>query len=271
MGQQAAPGGSGLRQAFPGLIPRKPYCADALSEGLAIRARDVALTKRHIQLNGPSAVQWISHDLDYRGAGMVGHRDACLPPPNVIVINKANGHAHALTLLATPVAKHSAARSKPLAYLAAVERGMARRLGADRAYTGLIAKNPLHDHWEVEWRREEPYSLPELDGWLFKRDMRPDSSVTTMHGFSRNCTCFDKVREIAYREVLDAKRAGKSVSEFQAHLERVGSRSQPPLSRSVATERNPRNCKVRVQMDMAELFGRTPQCASVDPRQARQR
>ena len=38
------------------------------------------------------------------------HRDACLPPPNAIVINKANGHAHALTLLATPVAKHSAAR-----------------------------------------------------------------------------------------------------------------------------------------------------------------
>ena len=203
------------------MIPRKPYCADALSDGLTIRARDVALTKRHIQLNGPSSVQRISHDLDYQGAGMVAHRDAYLPPPNAIVINKANGHAHALTLLATPVAKHSAARSKPLEYLAAVERGMARRLDADRAYTGLIAKNPLHDHWAVEWRREEPYSLPELDGWLFKRDMRPDSSVTTTYGLSRNCTCFDKVREIAYREVLDAKRAGKSLPEFQARLERV--------------------------------------------------
>ena len=43
-GQQAAAGTSGLRLAFPELIPRKPYCADALSDGLAIRARDVALT-----------------------------------------------------------------------------------------------------------------------------------------------------------------------------------------------------------------------------------
>jgi hypothetical protein len=51
--------------------------------------------------------------------------------------------------------------------------------------------------------------------------MRPDSSVTTMHGFSRNCTCFDNVRETAYREVLDAKRAGKSLSDFQLRLEGV--------------------------------------------------
>ena len=192
-------------------------------------------------------------------------------PPNAIVINKANGHAHALTLLATPVAKHSAARSKPLAYLAAVERGMARRLGADRAYTGLIAKNPLHDHWEVEWRREEPYSLPELDDWLFKRDMRPDSSVTTTYGFSRNCTCFDKVREIAYREVLDAKRAGKSLSEFQARLERVALEFNLHFPEALPLSEIRAIAKSVSKWTWRNFSPERLSRASVDPRQARQR
>src|SRR5262249_1073970 len=101
-----------------------------------------------------------------------------------------------------------------------VERGIARRLSADRRYTGLIAKNPLHADWRVEWRRAEPYTLTELADWLFTRDLAPDLSPETTLGAGRNCTVFDELRKIAYQEVLSFKRNG-SLDEFRARLERV--------------------------------------------------
>jgi hypothetical protein len=54
-----------LREDFPNLITVKPYCGDNLADGLAIRARDTAVRKRHIQLNGPAAFQWMIHDIDW--------------------------------------------------------------------------------------------------------------------------------------------------------------------------------------------------------------
>ena len=119
-----------------------------------------------------------------------------------------------------PVARHAAARVEPLHFYGAVERGIARRMGADRHYSGLITKNPVHRHWRVEWRREEPYTLPELADWLFPADMRPDLSVETTFGVGRNCTVFEELRLIAYREVLAFKRNG-NLDTFRARLERV--------------------------------------------------
>ncbi len=189
-----------LQEAFRNLIPSNPYCADNLSDGLQIRSRSSALQKRFIQLNGPSTFQWMVHDLDIPGA-YFAHDDANLPPPNVIMINPDNGHAHACYLLDTPVARHHAARDKPLRFFAACERGVGRRLGADRAYAGLIAKNPLHPAWHVEWRRESPYSLTEIEGHLFERDMRFEPSVASSFGAGRNVMIFEELRAIAYREV----------------------------------------------------------------------
>ena len=101
-----------LRQAFPDLIPRKPYCADLLSDGLKIRGKKSALKHRHIQLNGPTTFMWMPHDIDHSGA-YFAHRDANVPEPNVIAINPENGHAHCAVLLTTPIARHSAARIRP--------------------------------------------------------------------------------------------------------------------------------------------------------------
>jgi len=207
---------NGLRQAFPGLIPAKPYCADELSDGLQIRSKILALKKRHIQLNGPSAFTWMAHDIDVKGA-YFAHEDGNLPPPNVIMCNPKNGRAHSAYLMTVPVARHSMARPDPLRYFAAIERGVARRLEADRYYSGLIAKNPLHPDWRTEWRRDQPYTLAELEGWLFERDMRPDPTIETTLGAGRNVTVFDELRTIAYREVLKFKRDGAG---FEAWLAR---------------------------------------------------
>jgi hypothetical protein len=121
---------------FPDLIPAKPYCANDLQDGLRILPKSDALRRRHIQLNGPASYTWMTHDIDRPGA-YFAHRDANVPEPNVIMVNPENGHAHAAYLMETPVVRHSMARSKPLRYFAAVERGIARRIGADRYYAGL--------------------------------------------------------------------------------------------------------------------------------------
>lgn len=207
---------------FPNLVPVKPYCADYLSDGLVIRARALALKKRHVQLNGPSSFQWLTHDIDRPGA-YFAHDDANLPPPNVIMVNPSNGHAHGAYLLATPVARHNFARSEPLRFYAAVERGIGRRLESDRSYAGLIAKNPLHADWLVEWRHNEPYTLHDLEGNLFERDMRPDISPTLTFGAGRNVTVFDEMRAVAYREVRRFKANGEPFDSWQQRCFTVAS------------------------------------------------
>jgi len=209
-----------LREGFRFLVPTRPYSADSLSDGLSIRKRDVALRRRHIQLNGPTVLRWMSHDIDSAGA-YFAHRDANIPEPNFIAINPKNGHGHSAILLATPVASHSASRVEPLRFFAAVERGIARRIGADRQYSGLITKNPLHADWKTEWRREEPFTLGELADWLFYEDMRPDPTVETTLGTGRNCIVFDELRNVAYREVREFKRNGQTEEAFRGRLERI--------------------------------------------------
>jgi replicase family protein/primase-like protein len=216
----SADGASDLRQEFPSLIPRKPYCADKLSDGLRIRSRSIALQKKHLQLNHPASLVWMAHDID-RPDAYFAHDDANLPRPNIIMVKPRNGHAHAAYLMAEPVATHSAARLEPLRFFAAVERGIARRLGADRQFAGLITKNPLHPDWQVEWRREEPYTLHELGESLFERDMRPDGTISTTHGAGRNVTVFDELRRIAYREFRQFKRENAPFAAWLRRCEEI--------------------------------------------------
>ena len=201
-----------LADDFEKLIPSRPYCADVLADGLQIRGRRIALQKRHIQLNGPSALRWLIHDID-RADAYSAHRDAILAEPNFIAINKENGHAHCAVLLAVPVAKHRNARLEPLRFFSAVERGYARRLGADCGYAGLMVKNPLHPAWRVEWRCETATSLESLASWLDPADMAPDNKLDTTTGIGRNVTVFDVLRSIAYREVIEFKRAGRTAAD----------------------------------------------------------
>ena len=50
--------------------------------------------------------------------------------------------------------------------------------------------------------------------------MRPDATVETTFGAGRNCSVFDELRKIAYREVLGFKRSG-NLDTFRDRLERV--------------------------------------------------
>jgi hypothetical protein len=211
------PEAGGLSADFVNLIPDKPYCTDDLGYGVVIRPKLVAIRKRHIQLNGPSNLRWLQHDIDRRGA-YYAHEDANLPAPNFIAINPDNGHAHSAYLLATPVHCHSVARLAPLRLFNAVRLGTTRRLDADLHYAGNTIKNPLNPHWGVEWRRHQPYTLQELLDWLFFEDMAPEPIAETT-GEGRNVIVFDKLRNIAYREVIHFKREGRSFDGFQRRCE----------------------------------------------------
>jgi len=187
-------------EAFPQLIPAKPYCNDYHGEGLVIRSRSKALTFRHVQLNGPMAYAWMTFDIDrddaYRAAD-----DAGLKAPTVLSINPKNGHGHLSYLLKTPVSRFAASRRKPLEYYAGVERGYRRRLDADRGYSGLIVKNPLHPDWRTDWQALKPYTLEDLDCELAFDDKAPEILRDCELGAGRNVTVFDELRFLAYREV----------------------------------------------------------------------
>jgi hypothetical protein len=103
------------------------------------------------------------------------------------------------------VARTCAAKQKPLRYLAAIEHVLAKRLGADMGYAGLITKNPVHGDWWTIWHHGEPFSLDYL------AEFCPDADLAAYHrrsrkevgGLGRNVTLFDNVREWAYSAVRE--------------------------------------------------------------------
>jgi hypothetical protein len=196
---------------FAQLVPVRPYCTDHLG-AMQIRPREIALRRRYLQLNGPAAYTWLHFDVDRPGAReAIEFGDA--PLPTIITTNPATRHAHVAYLLRAPVTAFAGSRESPMHYLAAVERGLRRRLGADPAYNALITQNPLHPEWDTDWLG--CYALDELAVALSRADMQPERRREHEFGLGRNCQIFDETREWAYRPraVLAFKRAGGITKE----------------------------------------------------------
>jgi len=182
---------------FESHLPAKPYCSDSLPAGLVIRSKQEAMRKRFIQPNGPTHLYWLVYDVD-RSTASYDWDDLRAPPPNICAMNPDNGHAHLFYGLEVPVRKAPDAQLKPLRYAAAVEWALCQKLDADYGYAGLIAKNPLHDHWTVTTYEQNAYSL----GWLAEYiDLERVDYRTrpTAYGLGRNCTLFNQLRHWAYR------------------------------------------------------------------------
>jgi hypothetical protein len=186
-----------IHDCFEELLPRRPYCTDDPQHGLKIRNRKTALKHGHLQFNSPLDIRWLCFDVDYPGAAFAWE-DARLPAPNAVAANPANAHAHLFWCLSNPVHAGLNSRVSPLRFVADVEAGMSRRLAADPAYTGLIAKNPRSARWRVTWPAPFPYSLRQLNAELFPEDkMRPPKANQSI-GLGRNCALFDALRRFAY-------------------------------------------------------------------------
>lgn len=198
---------------FPETLPRRPYSCNEKSEGLRIRSRDKALLFKHVQPNTPHMVRWLVFDVDRHSAG-IDWEDRHVPPPTMVVRNRANGHAHLYYGLHAPVARTQAARMGPVRYLAAIEHALREALESDRGYAGVIAKNPLHAFWHTT----EYGDLYQMDELAHELEMPTPSEMRRRkpleidaYGLGRNCLLFESLRHWAYREVREYWRPGGDV------------------------------------------------------------
>lgn len=206
-----------LFSVFRERLPKRPYCTNDLESGLVVRPAEQAAEYRYIQHNPPVYKSWLNFDIDRRGA-IYAAEDADLPAPTLIVENPANHHAHLLYGVAIPVCISPAGRPEPIRYAGAVDVAFAEALGADRGYSGLICKNPLHPGWIVHHGPELLYDLGELAEYVDLRPYRDKRKKLPSYGLGRNCTLFDRLRFWAYRNV-DICRAG-SYEEWMRLVER---------------------------------------------------
>jgi hypothetical protein len=198
-------------------LPRRPYCADDLSDGLRIRSLAQALTKPYIQINRPYLRVWSIFDVDRPGAA-VAWEDAMLPPPAWAAVNRDNGHAHLVYGLSAPVLVDSPdMRQAPLRYLCAVEAAFRAKLEADSGYSGLITKNPAHPLWRVLRGPQRGYELGELAEWVDLPKHLPRRKPEQI-GLGQNVTLFDWLRQYAYRQIRHYKGDVRNFVLWQSHL-----------------------------------------------------
>ena len=186
-------------ELFRERLPRKPYHTDELTSGLSIADVSRALGARYIQPNGPTHRHWIVFDVD-QPAATLSWDDVGAPAPNITVTNRANGHAHLIYGLETPIRTAPDGKVAPLRYAAAIEAALREKLGADLGYSGLICKNPLHTHWLVQVWEPASYDLSWLADYL---DLSPYNGRKQLpaYGLGRNCTLFEKTRQWAYKAI----------------------------------------------------------------------
>ena len=180
-------------------LPRKPYHTDEFTTGLSIADVSRALGARYIQPNGPTHRHWLVFDVDH-AAATLSWDDVGAPAPNITVTTRANGHAHLIYGLETPIRTAPDGKVAPLRYAAAIEAALREKLGADLGYSGLICKNPLHTHWLVQVWEPASYDLSWLADYL---DLSPYNGRKQLpaYGLGRNCTLFEKTRQWAYKAI----------------------------------------------------------------------
>ena len=99
--------------------------------------------------------------------------------------------------LEVPVARHNAAHTLPLTYLAHIADRLTHHLGADPRYQGFITRNPVRPGEEcyTHWGRMLPYTLRELDAALPKG--KPPRR--RLSGVGRNTDLFEAMISEVFR------------------------------------------------------------------------
>lgn len=220
-----------MKAEFVASLPRFPYCADDPTNGVYRKPKREALQCLLIQPNHDKFIRWLPFDYDQDG-GYFRPQEVGLPEPSFYAFNRANAHSHILYQLEEPVSKSLNSHSAPMQFLMDVQRGMCRRLGADKAYSGTLCKNVTHSHWEVVSTGASPLSLARLNDYLTPQDKAPWTTVE-LEGLGRNCDLFNEVRKIAYRTVERFKKDNKTENDFRRFLDsmafQINMSFDPPL------------------------------------------
>lgn len=180
-------------------LPEKPYCS-YIKSFCEIRTKKRAIERVYIQPNPPVRVNYIVLDIDHPNGIHTALYDADLPPPHLIIQNPENAHVHLVYKLKNPVYMWGKAKAKHIRYLARVEYGMVRKLGADASYGGNLMKNPLSDVWKTYTTTAplEGYTLKYLAQFVNLDVVPSDDEAANDQGFGRNCNLFDQTRPHGY-------------------------------------------------------------------------
>lgn len=176
-------------------LPHHPYCTDSKGYSM-IRSKNHAIKHAYIQPNQVAKASYIIIDIDHADAT---HQalSGDVPPPHLIIQNPHNCHAHLVYKLSSPVFLWGKAKSKPIRYLARIERGLIAALGGDAGYGGNLMKNPVSPVWRTYATTAplEGYSLEYLAKFVNLDNLH---DVANDAGYSRNCTLFDDTRQHGY-------------------------------------------------------------------------
>lgn len=186
---------------FNSQLPKKAFCSDDLINGLIIRNTNHALKRRYIQHNHPNSKLWLAFDIDRPVSVDEITDDLHLPSPHFFTQNPANGHAHVLYGLETPVHLNYDSAGAPIRFAGAVDAAMVKKLSADPSYVGLITKNPSHTHWRTYAPSIERYELAELADYLDLTAANDRRRKIDPVGLGRNCNVFESLRHWAYRAI----------------------------------------------------------------------
>lgn len=215
-------------QQFYDDLASKPYCANEKNY-CHIRTKSHAIKHTHIQPNHPNICKWLAFDIDDPSA-LFTCFDAGLPPPQIIIKNPENGHAHYLYRLTTPVGIGGNSSMKAVRYLASVQKALAIALGADSGYSGNLVKNPCHSEHETYLTGVQPsYTLAELANYL---DLEPlytqqDQVSANDAGYGRNCALFEELRLFGYQ--CSSKQYNALVSDLTPIASVINNRFDVPL------------------------------------------
>jgi hypothetical protein len=209
-------------------LAEKPYCS-YIKNYCHIRNKKRAIEHVYIQPNSPIRVNYIVLDIDHPNGIHTALYDADLPPPHLIIQNNENAHVHLAYRVKNPVYMWGKARSKPIRYLARVQYGMVRKLGADASYGGNLMKNPLSDVWTTYTTTAplEGYDLKYLAQFVNLDLLPSDEEAANDQGFGRNCNLFDRTRVHGYKENTASYSA--LVEHLQPIAENYNSQYEVPL------------------------------------------
>lgn len=214
-------------------LPVKPYCTNQLGY-LNIRPKLQAMTNKYLQYNHNNLSSLI-YDLDYEVDINDFFNDPKIPTPNLISINKDNGHGHAFYVLNKPVyqANFNQTKHKAYKYACRIDRGLTDVLNADLGYSKLIAKSVWNDSWRNEELHSNLFELSELADYIpqnFKDKRRRIEPV----GLGRNCIVFDNARQWAYRNFGSGNYLNFEFWNFEVeqHVRTVNAQMIPPLQES---------------------------------------
>ncbi|MBA0156346.1 MULTISPECIES: replication initiation protein [Acinetobacter] len=210
-------------------LPNKPYCMDEKPGYMLIRTKSIAVKKPYIQINPPLTTIYFVFDDDKEDAALSWF-DAGLPKPFWTTQNPVNGHSHHCYKLEIPLCTSDFSSIKAIKYAQAVYYAYALKMGADRNYSHLITKNPLHPQWRTTFWTERAYSLDYLADFVDLPKRIPKKLEVV--GLGRNVTMFEKGRHWAYKAIRDYMHHNTSLEwekAVRAQIEAINSGFEQPL------------------------------------------